>query len=351
MNLRIIGALVLKDASLFFRNRFFALVTVLGLAAYVAIYFVMPRSVDESLKIGLYAPVIPPVFEQIQAEGLEVQVVESEEALKKAVIEGQYVFGVALPSDTRQGSAPGLKPRISVYFTSDTPDEMKQAMVVLIRELAYMQAGQPLPVEVSEEILGPDMMGMQIPPRNRLRPLFAVVIILTETFGLAALISEEIERRTIQALLVTPMTIKDLFAAKGVTGVTLAFGQAVLFMLIVGGMGVQPWVVLATLLLGAILVTGVGFIMAALSKDFMSVLSWGIVAFIILLIPSTMVVFPGLISGWVMAIPSYYLFDTVHKASNFGIGWSDLWRNLLVLLGFNIAIVWIGIVALRRRTL
>lgn len=35
MNLRIIGALVSKDFSLFFRNRFFAVITVLGLITYL----------------------------------------------------------------------------------------------------------------------------------------------------------------------------------------------------------------------------------------------------------------------------------------------------------------------------
>ncbi len=88
MNLRIIGALVSKDSPLFFRNRLFTLVTVLGLVAYLFIYFVMPSSVNENLEIGLYAPVMPPVFEQIQEEGLQIQMVESEELLKEGVPEG-----------------------------------------------------------------------------------------------------------------------------------------------------------------------------------------------------------------------------------------------------------------------
>ena len=76
----------------------------------------------------------------------------------------------------------------------------------------------------------------QIPPRDRLRPLLAVLIVIFETFGLANLISEEVERGTIRALLVTPMTVKDLFIAKGIIGVGLAFIQGVLFLAIVGGM-------------------------------------------------------------------------------------------------------------------
>ena len=349
MNWRIIGALVAKDFSLFFRNRFFALVTALGLIAYLVIYFVMPSSVNENLEIGLYAPVMLPAFEQIQGEGLEIEGVESEELLKEGVTEGQYVAGIALPADIMEGFMSGQKPKISVYFASDVPEEIKAAVKLIIRELAYQQIGQPLAIEVSEEILGPDLAGMQIPPRDRMRPLFAILLIMTETFGLANLISEEVERRTINALLVTPVSVKDLFTAKGITGVSLAFVQAALFMAIIGGMSRQPLIILAALLLGAVLVTGIGFLIAALSKSFMSVVAWGMVVLIILFIPAFGIMFPGAVTGWVKAIPSYYLVDTVHRVSNFGVGWGDVWYNLLILLGFDLAIAWIGIMALGRR--
>ena len=309
----------------------------------------MPGSVNENLKIGLYAPVMPPAFEQIQEEGLEIEAVESEEVLKEAVVEDEYIAGIVLPADIMEIFMSEEKPKISVYFASDVPEELKDIVVVLIRELAYRQTGQALAIEVSEEILGPDMMGMQIPPRDRMIPLFAVALLIFETFGLANLISEEVERGTVQALLVTPMTVKDLFTAKGITGIILAFGQTVLFMAVVGGLNQQPLIMITTLLLGAVLVTGLGFIIATLSKDFMSVLAWGIVIFIILFIPTFGVMFPGAVTGWVRGIPSYYLVDTVHRTANFGAGWGDIWQNLLILLGFDLALVWIGIMTLRRK--
>jgi len=349
MSLRIIGVLVAKDLSLFFRNRFFALITVLGLVVYIVIYFIMPKSVNENLEIGLYAPVMLSALEQMQGEGLEIEGVESEELLKEGVTEGQYVAGIALPADIMEGFMSGQKPIISVYFASDVPEEIKTTVEVLIRELAYQQMGQALAIEVTEEILGTDMAGMQIPPRDRMRPLFAVLLIMMETFGMANLISEEVERRTINALLVTPVSVKDLFAAKGITGVSLAFVQAALFMAIIGGMSRQPLIILVALLLGAVLVTGASFIIAALSKSFMSVLGWGMVVLIILFIPAFGIMFPGTVTGWVKAIPSHYLVDTVHRVSNFGAGWGDAWYNLLVLLGFDLALAWIGIMALRRR--
>jgi ABC-2 type transport system permease protein len=350
MKWRNVRALVAKDFSLFFRNRFFAVVTVLGVVFYLVIYFVMPTTVEENLQIGLYSPVMLPVFEQMEGEGLEIKAVDSEEALREGVIEGEYVAGIALPADILAELVSGERPKISMYFSSDVLDETKEAVVVLIREMAYQQAGQPLAVDISEEVLGPDMMGIQIPPRNRMRTLFAVLLIITETMGMANLITEEVERRTINALLVTPVSVKELFTAKAITGIGLAFVQAVVFMTIVGGMNQQPLIMLVALLLGSVLVTGLGFIVAALAKDMMSVMAWSMVALFPMMIPSFGVMFPGLVTGWVKVIPTYYLVETVHRVANFGAAWGDIWLNLVMLFGFDVALVLIGTIALRRRT-
>ncbi len=349
MNWRVVSALVIKDFSLFFRNRAFAVLTALGLIVYLIVYFVIPSSVDESLDVGLYAPVLPPAFQQMEGEGLKIEVVETEETLRKGVVEGQYVAGVTLPADIMERLMSQQRPQVRLYFSSDAPGEIKDAIEVLVTEFAYLQTGRSPAIEIAEEILGPDMVGRQVPPRNRLRPLLAVFILLVETMGLATLIGEEVERGTIQALLVTPMTVRDLFAAKGIMGVGLAFGQATLFMAIVGGIRLQPFLVLTTLLVGAVLVTGIAFLVGSVVRDMMSAMPWIIVIFVPLVMPSFNVMFPGTFTGWVKIIPSYYLIDTVHRVSSFGADWGDVWRNLLVLTLCSMVIVWIGITALGRK--
>jgi len=349
LSLRIIAALVAKDLSLFFRNKFFGLMTALGLVLYIVIYFVMPSSVNETLQVGLYAEVVPPAFEQVAREGLVFEEVESEDALVEAVTDGQYAVGVALPPDILDLFASRERPQITVYSTADTPAEVTDAVEVVIRELAYLQVGEPLAVDISAEVLGPDMLGQQIPIRDRMRPLLAVFLVLFEMIGLAGLITDEVQQGTGRALLVTPMRVPDLFAAKGLLGIGLAFGQAALFMAVIGGLNSQPFIILTALLLGAVLVTGFAFLIASLSRDMMSSLGWGMLILIIFIIPAFGILFPGTVSGWAKVIPSYYLADTVHQASAFAAGWSDVSLNLLVLLGVDLAVVVAGVAALGRR--
>lgn len=350
MNGGIIKALLKKDLSLFMSNRFYLLITVVGLVFYVGIYFILPSNVDEKLGLAMYAPVLPPAFSQLTAqEGAEIELFPSEEALKEAVLDGDYQAAIALPPDIMDIWAEGGKPRITVYYSSTAPPEVSAAIVALVKELAYMQTGQALNFDTTEEVLGPDMLGDQIALRDRMRPLLAIFILLVEILTLASLIMVEIDQGTARALLVTSMRVSDLFVAKGILGVGLALGQAALFMALVGGFSHQPWIILTTLIIGSLMVVGVGFLVASFSRDVMSVTGWGMLILILFAIPGFGTVIPGLLSDWTKVIPSYYLTDTVSRVANYGAGWGDVGTNLAILAGFTALVFWAGIVILRRR--
>jgi ABC-2 type transport system permease protein len=350
MNPRLITALVAKDLTLFFRNRYFTYITIAGLFAYIGIYFAMPRSVDETLELGLFAPSLPPILEQLQeAQGLSLARFDSLETLQAAVINGQYPAGIALPAGFLDRLMSGDPVRVDLFFGPDIPDEMEGAASALIQQYAVALSGQIPSVDISRQVLGPDLVGQQIPPRDRLLPLIAAFTMLTETLGLASLISEEVVGRTLQAILITPLTIGGLFLAKGLTGVGLAFGQSTLFMVATGSLVRHPALLLTALFLGAVLVTGIGFLIGSLGKDLTSVMTCGIPVLIVLSIPAFGVMFPGLISDWVRFIPSFYLADTIHQAANFQAGWGDVWGNLVILLAFDVVFVALGVTALRRK--
>ena len=49
-----IGTLVVNDIKLFFRHRFFAIVTAIGVVFYLVIYFLLPNQVDQSLGMAFF---------------------------------------------------------------------------------------------------------------------------------------------------------------------------------------------------------------------------------------------------------------------------------------------------------
>lgn len=354
MSWNIIGTLLRKDFMLYFRNRFFAFVTILALVFYILIYLVMPQTVDESLSIAVYAPSIPPIVLNFLSDNdLTIQSFDSDEALQAAVTTGEYPVGIVLSGDFLTSILGGQPTSLRAYFSSNTPVEINDAMRTVLRnafnELSYSLSGSPLNVTFEEEVLGPDMLGQQIAMRDRMLPLFASFLLLVETMGLGSLISEEVERRTLQAVLTTPARVLDVFTSKAILGIGLALVQAVALMALTNTLRANVPLLLVTLLLGSILVTGIAFLIASAARDLMAVLGWGILVILVLSIPSFGVIFPGTVSEWVKAIPSFYLVDTIHRVVNFSADWNAVGPNLLALLAFSVVIFGLGVLALERK--
>jgi ABC-2 type transport system permease protein len=350
MNSRMIATIVRKDLVLFFKNRYFAVVTIAGLVAYTAIYYIMPRELDETLDIGIVAPELPPAFvSSLTDEGIDLNVQEDEETLRQAITDGDLPVGVVFPSDIAPTIAAGEQPEVQVYFNADLPEEFRDIYPILIEEWIALMIGTPLSIDATEHVLGPDRAGVQVPPRDRMLPMLAVFLLFVETLGLASLISSEIGEGTISALLVTPLQVEGLFVGKAIVGIGLAFTESTLLMAFTGGLTFQPAIILTALLIGSLLVTGLGFLVASISKDMMTVMGYGMVVLIVMGIPAFNVLLPGLTTDWIRILPSYYLVDTVHQVLNFGAGWGEVASNLAILLASSIAICGFGVLVLRRR--
>jgi ABC-2 type transport system permease protein len=350
MNSHMIGALLRKDLKLFFSNRFFALVTVLGLIAYGAIYFLMPADVDDTLTIALHAPDLPaPLRDQFAEGGVVLVDMATAEGVRTAVEAGEYPIGVVLPETFTADLSAGRPSRAQLILSADFPPEFQEAYSALFQEIGYQMSGQTLLLEVSQEMLGEDRVGTPIATRDRMLPLFAIFILMTETLGLASLIASEVTSGTIRALLITPLTVGGLFVAKAIFGVGLAFGQAALLMAVTGGLSQAPALMLLTLLLGSLLVTGLGFLIASVSRDLMSVMGWGMLAMVLFAVPTFTVLLPGLVTGWVAYIPSYHLVQPLYLLLNYNVGWGEIANHLAVLLATAVVTLVLGMAILQRR--
>jgi ABC-2 type transport system permease protein len=339
MNARRVAALVAKDTVLFFTDRFVAVITVLGFAFYLLAYFLMPSTVDETLRIGLHASgVVLPAGGS--GQGLDVQPFASEALLRAGVEEGRFAAGLSLDTPGR---------RVTAYLPAGAPPGVRDSIGILAGELALALAGEALPVSFEEEVIGPDMAGGQVPMRDRLRPLIAVFLLIVEMLGMANLVNRESVGRTLAALRVTPMTGAELYVTKGIVGVGLAFVQSVAYLAIVRGMGSHPLLLVAALALGSVLVTALAFLLASVGRDFFSIMGWGILVMIVLVFPGFSVLFPGALSGWITAIPTYWLVDIVNRVTGHGAGWAEAGRGLLWLLGWDVVLASAGIAALGRK--
>ena len=351
MTARLIAALIKKDLRLFTRDRFYFLLTIAGIVIYIILYLVMPKTLSENLKMGIYAPGLPLITEKstVNGPGVEMKAFATLEDLQISVSREEYPVGIALPEGFQERLSAGESPEVTVYFSSGVREEFVQSVASLVKQWASRTAGLETAIEIHPEVLGPDRLGNQIPWRDRFIPLLITLILGTEILSLASLISSELEQNTVRALLLTPLKIRHLLAAKALLGIALAFIQVVLFAVIAGTLSREPLAMLSSLFLGSLLITGLGFLVASFSRNMMNVTTWGMIATIIFFVPAVGILLPGILSGWAEILPSYHLIDAVSRLTNYGAGFRDISGNLLIVLGWTAAVSVAGITLLRRR--
>jgi ABC-2 type transport system permease protein len=354
MDAKTVQILAAKDLKLYFRSRFFALIPLLTLVLLTAAYFILPGDVPPGLTLGITAPEPPQaLIAELNRRTIAVEMVAGEAELHAQVRAESLDAGLVLSAADLEALAAGRAVALPLYLPASAPREFGHSLALFVKmaanDAAYNLSGQPLNLGYNELVIGPDLVGGEIAPRNRMLPVFAVVLLIAEAMGLAALVTEEVERRTARALLLTPMRLAELLAAKGLSGVGLAFVQVTLLMAITGGLWRDPVLVLLTLLLGALLITGVGFLIAAVAKNMMSVIAWGTLAILILGVPALNLVFPGTVARWVQLVPTFYMIDALHRVINFQAGWAAVWQGLGILLASGLAALLVGTLLLRRK--
>jgi ABC-2 type transport system permease protein len=119
MSTHLIMTLIKKDLTLFTRNQFYFIITIVGLVMYILMYFVMPKTMDETLKLGIYAPGMPAVENSIVSDrGIEAKSFDTLEELREVVLQNEYPVAIALPEDFMSKLSAAEKPIITVYFSS-----------------------------------------------------------------------------------------------------------------------------------------------------------------------------------------------------------------------------------------
>lgn len=348
-----IAALIEKDLKQFFRNQFNALITVLGLVAYIVIFLILPDSVDESLKLAVYlGEDVPDQFTMIFSEGIEAVMYETEEAMIAAIEAGEYPVGMTFDDAALASIGSEESGTVPVYYAPGTTEEIRRTyedVLSVLFNTILIQFEAPVRVNETIETLGPDTVNEPTPLRNRLLPFLLLGIFAIEMMGLSGLIVEEIETKTAQGILTTPLTLAQFFSAKAIIGVGLAFVQTLIMLGVIGQLFTAPLILILTLLISGLFISGLAFVIASISQDYMTVLGWSILFIIGLMIPAITLIAPGLSSSIVNFIPSYYMIDTVHQAINLNASLADVAGNLAILGAIGIGLLILGSLLLRRR--
>jgi ABC-type Na+ efflux pump permease subunit len=356
-------SIVKKDLVQIFRNRFIIVISIMVILVFAVLYNLLPSTVDEVFKMGFHLKVDKEAVEEYhlnvgeeeiekrlseaggeEAEGgLELTWVDSLEELADIVENDKVSAGVSI-------DVSGQEPNVVLYVSSKTPTEITEASEAIAAEIGYTLIGYTLPADFRATMIGPDMAGQQIPMRDRLRVMLLVFVLLLELYGLGNLLMEEIQRKTAEAVLVTPVTLKEFVTAKAITGILMAFSQGLLLAFLLGAITRSTWLgIIVFLLVGAAMAVGLAFIMGAVSRDFISMSMISLIPLVALMIPGLVVLYPGFNSPLIKALPTYYMVEPINGILNYQMQLSDYLPSLLYLALFAVAFFILGFSVLKRR--
>ena len=175
----------------------------------------------------------------------------------------------------------------------------------MLADAAHQVAGSSVPVNVETVALG-EPGGL--PWTDRLLPL---VVLMAVFFGglmipASSLINEK-QKHTLEALNVTPATLGDVFAAKGLIGAVLAAIMGVLTLAVSGGFSGDAWPQVVILLMGAIMAAEIGLMSGAMVKDMNTLFALWKFGGLLLFGPAIVYMFPQ-IPQWIgYLFPTFYM--------------------------------------------
>ena len=159
---------------------------------------------------------------------------------------------------------------------------------------------------------------------------------------------DEKQKKTLRALVITPTSVGDVFAAKGIVGVIISLAMGVVILTLNQAFTENPLLLVLVLTLGAVMASELGLICGALIKDATTLFAIWKVGGIVLFAPALVYMFPQ-IPEWVGKImPTYYLVQPIIEISQRSGGWYDISTNVLILVGLDVLFLGMAVFTSRK---
>jgi ABC-2 type transport system permease protein len=266
--------------------------------------------------------------------------------LEQAVKTGAVDFGIVLPEDFDGLVTEGQPVEITAYIWGESLAKHRVIAQVTLLDLVRKLSGREAPVEIVMNPLGDEA---SVPWSDRLLPFMVLMAVFIGGMFLPAtsLVTEK-QKRTLEALTVTPTTLPEIVLAKGILGFSISLVMGLIILALNQAFGAQPGLLALMLALGAVMASELGLILGSFAKEMSSLFAFWKSGGILLFAPALIYLFPE-IPQWIGQIfPTYYLVEPVVRISQEGAGWSDIAVHVFVLAALDVLLVAVVALAVKK---
>ena len=347
MSLRRVGILLGKEFLQDPKNYIFTMAVVLPIVLSLAVTLAFGTLFTERPKLGI----VDEGSSRFAAMARELSSIDTKEygsvsEIREAVERGSVDLGVVLPQDLEISLNQGQEAEVTVYVWGESLAKNRIILGATLASLARDMTGQETSVEIVTIALGDE------PPVSWNARLFPLIVLLAVFFGgimlpATSLVLEK-EKKTLKALIVTPITVGEIFVAKGLVGIILSLFAGIVILVLNQAFGNKPALLALLLALGAIMAAAIGLLLGVFLKDLATLFTIWKSGGILLFAPAFVYLFPE-IPEWVAKVfPTYYLIQPIIAISQSGGDWSDIANSVYILVGLNAILVGCIVLVLRR---
>ncbi len=278
-------------------------------------------------------------------EGIEVTRLGDDAELRRLVEVGDLDAGIVLPPGFDDDLRAGRQPALRFYIGGESLASNRVVLAVSTLDLVRAVEGKTATVEVVVEDFGEGTL----PLSARLVPLIVMyTLVMAGVFLTAFAVVEEREKRTLEALIVTPVRLGEVLLAKGLLGFVLAVTMAFVTLALNDALGGSPAGLLLSVVVAAAMSTALGLVFATAARNVQMLFALIKGTGFLIVGPVVFYLFPDW-PQWIARIfPTYWFIDPLYRVALQGDTLAEVWWELLVALALTVLTL-VAVVALARR--
>jgi ABC-2 type transport system permease protein len=284
-----------------------------------------------------------------------VSVFGSTEQINQSIKGGSIVGGIDIPANFDSDIVAGNKP--SLTLLTDSTNLKSLIFTESCKELTVRYAGLEYPVSLQTQSVVEVPGGSSGPGGSAgysgftAPTLLLISIIIVGVSVLPATLTTEKEKKTITALMATPVTQMDVIMGKSLFGVIVTVLISVIVLFLSNSITGNLPLAAVFVLLGAIAFNGIGLLISIYSNSYQTASIISSVIMTPLMLFTFLYSFIDELKIVGSILPNVYLMNGLNDAIVYNKDVSTQWVNLLVFTAITVVIYGIIYVSLRRKGL
>lgn len=277
--------------------------------------------------------------------GIEVSVLGDAGELQRLVEANDLDAGLVLQAGFDEAIRSGGRPTLQFYVGGESLASNRIILSVTALDLVRAVESNAPPVAVEVVTLGEQGLPIEV----RLVPLIMMyALVVAAVFLPAFSLADEREKGTLEAMIVTPVRLSEVVAAKGLLGVVLALAMTGFTLWLNQSLEGSLPALLVVLAMGSLICAEVGLIYGTASKNAMAVFALIKGTGVLLIGPTVFYVFPDWPQWIAKLFPTYWVINPIFEVTTNEADLADVAGDLLAAAGMVVLLAG-PIVLLTRR--